>query len=40
LQSTEGQQIREARARSNQAIAAHDFAAIARAWMQDVRVVS
>ena len=32
--------IREARARSNSAIAAHDTAAIARPWMNDVHVVS
>jgi ketosteroid isomerase-like protein len=32
--------IREARARSNAAIAAHDPAGIARAWMTDVHVVS
>jgi ketosteroid isomerase-like protein len=32
--------IREARARSNQAIAAHDLAAIAREWMEDLHVVS
>jgi ketosteroid isomerase-like protein len=34
------QLIRDARARSNQAIAAHDLAAIAREWMADVHVVS
>jgi ketosteroid isomerase-like protein len=34
------QLIRDARARSNQAIAAHDVAAIARVWMEDVHVVS
>lgn len=32
--------IRETRARSNAAIAAHDLAGIARAWMPDVHVVS
>jgi ketosteroid isomerase-like protein len=32
--------IREARARSNAAIAAHDLDDIARAWMADVHVVS
>ena len=32
--------IREARARSNAAIAAHDPAAIARVWMDDVHVTS
>jgi ketosteroid isomerase-like protein len=32
--------IREARARSNAAIAAHDPVAIAREWMEDVHVVS
>ena len=31
--------IREARARSNAAIAAHDPAAIARLWMDDVHIV-
>jgi uncharacterized protein (TIGR02246 family) len=31
--------IREARARSNAAIAAHDAAAMARLWMEDVHVV-
>jgi len=39
-QSGDEQLIREARARSNQAIAAHDLAAIARVWMEDVNVVS
>jgi ketosteroid isomerase-like protein len=34
------QMIREARARSNQAIAAHDVDAIARFWMDTVHVVS
>jgi ketosteroid isomerase-like protein len=32
--------IREARARSNAAIAAHDVAAIAREWTEDVHVLS
>jgi ketosteroid isomerase-like protein len=32
--------IRDARARSNAAIAAHDPPAIARAWMDDIHVVS
>lgn len=32
--------IRETRARSNDAIAAHDLAGIARAWLPDVHVVS
>ena len=32
--------IRDARGRSNQAIAAHDLAGIARVWMPDVHVVS
>ena len=32
--------IRETRARSNDAIAAHDLTGIARAWMPDVHVVS
>jgi ketosteroid isomerase-like protein len=34
------QMIREARARSNQAIAAHDVDAIARVWMDTMHVVS
>ena len=38
--SADEQLIREARARSNAAIAKHDPAAIARAWMEDVHVVS
>ena len=37
--SSEEQMIREARARSNAAIAAHDPAAMARLWMADVHVV-
>jgi ketosteroid isomerase-like protein len=32
--------IRETRARSNAAIAAHDLAGIARAWMPDVHIVT
>lgn len=39
-QSADETSIREARGRSNQAIAAHDLAAIARVWMEDVHVVS
>jgi uncharacterized protein (TIGR02246 family) len=38
-QSTEERMIREARARSNAAIAAHDPAAMARLWIDDVHVV-
>ncbi len=38
-QSSDEQLIREARARSNAAIAAHDPAAIARLWKDDVHVV-
>ena len=38
-QPTDEQIIREARARSNAAIAAHDPVAIARLWMDDVLVV-
>lgn len=38
-QSTDEQLIREARARSNAAIRAHDAAAMARLWMDDVHVV-
>jgi ketosteroid isomerase-like protein len=40
LQPADEPLIREARARSNQAIAAHDLAGIARVWMKDVHVVS
>jgi ketosteroid isomerase-like protein len=40
LQSGDERLIRDARARSNQAIAAHDLAAIARAWVENVHVVS
>jgi ketosteroid isomerase-like protein len=39
-QPGDAQLIRDARARSNQAIAAHDLAAIARVWMENVHVVS
>jgi uncharacterized protein (TIGR02246 family) len=39
-QPTDEEMIRAARARSNAAIAAHDPAAIARVWMEDVHVVS
>jgi ketosteroid isomerase-like protein len=38
-QSNDQQLIREARARSNAAIAAHDPPAIAKLWMDDVHVV-
>jgi ketosteroid isomerase-like protein len=38
--SADDQLIREARARSNAAIAAHDPVAIAREWMDDIHVVS
>jgi ketosteroid isomerase-like protein len=37
---TDEQAIRDSRARSNAAIAAHDVAGIARAWVNDVHVVS
>jgi ketosteroid isomerase-like protein len=40
LQPGDEQLIREARARSNAAIVAHDPAAVARVWMADVHVVS
>jgi uncharacterized protein (TIGR02246 family) len=40
LQPRDDDMIRAARARSNAAIAAHDPAAIARVWMEDVHVVS
>ena len=39
-QSEDERLIRETRARSNDAIAAHDLMGIARAWMPDVHVVS
>ena len=39
-QTTDEQSIREARARSNRAIAAHDLVAIAREWTADIHVVS
>lgn len=38
--SEDERMIRDARARSNAAIAAHDLDGIARAWMPDVHVVS
>jgi ketosteroid isomerase-like protein len=38
--STDERMIREARARSNAAIAAHDVAAIAREWMDDIHVLA
>ena len=38
--STDERQIRDARARSNAAIAAHDLPAIAGEWMTDIHVVS
>jgi ketosteroid isomerase-like protein len=38
-QRTDEQLIREARARSNAAIRAHDTAAMARLWMDDVHVI-
>lgn len=37
---TDEQIIRDARARSNASIAAHDVAGIARAWMNDIHVFS
>ena len=40
LQPGDDQLIREARARSNQAIAAHDLAGIARVWMENVHVAT
>jgi ketosteroid isomerase-like protein len=40
LQSDDEQVIRDARARSNKAIAAHDLEAIAGVWMEDVHIVS
>jgi ketosteroid isomerase-like protein len=39
-QAGEEQLIREARARSNQAIATHDVAGIARVWMENVHIVT
>lgn len=39
-QSSDEQAIREARARSNTAIAAHDAAALANGWATDVSIVS
>ncbi len=38
--SPDEEMIREARARSNRAIAAHDLPGIAAAWMDDVHIVS
>ena len=40
VQSDDEALIRAARARSNQAIAAHDLAGIARAWTADVHIVT
>jgi uncharacterized protein (TIGR02246 family) len=40
LQSSEEQLIRDARARSNKAIAAHDLTGIAALWMHDVHIVT
>jgi ketosteroid isomerase-like protein len=40
MQQSDEELIRAARGRSNQAIAAHDLDNIARAWMNDVHVVS
>jgi ketosteroid isomerase-like protein len=39
-QSDDERLIRSARARSNQAIAAHDLTVIASVWMEDVHIVS
>ena len=39
-QTADDRMIRDARARSNAAIAAHDPAGIAQAWMEDVHVTS
>jgi ketosteroid isomerase-like protein len=39
-QAGDEQRIREARDRSNAAIAAHDTAAMARLWMEDLHVVA
>lgn len=39
-QSDDEQMIRAVRARSNAAIAAHDPAAMARTWMEDIHIVS
>ncbi len=39
-QSADEQLIREARARSNQAIAAHDLAGIASVWMENVHIAT
>jgi uncharacterized protein (TIGR02246 family) len=40
LQSSDEQLIRDARALSNRAIAAHDLAGIAAIWMDDVHIVT
>ena len=40
LQAGDEQLIRQARERSNQAIAAHDLSGIARAWMEDIHIVT
>ena len=37
---TDEQAIRDSRARSNAAIAAHDVAGIARAWVSDIHIVT
>jgi ketosteroid isomerase-like protein len=39
-QSSDEEMIREARAASNKAIAAHDVPGIAKAWMDDVHIVT
>jgi ketosteroid isomerase-like protein len=39
-QPSDEQSIRDARARSNRAIAAHDLSAIAAEWMDDVHIVT
>jgi ketosteroid isomerase-like protein len=39
-QAPDEQMIRTARARSNQAIAAHDLEGISRVWMEDVQIVT
>jgi ketosteroid isomerase-like protein len=39
-QASDEQLIRDARERSNRAIAVHDLAAVARVWMEDVHIVS
>ena len=40
LQAGDEQLIRQARERSNQAIAAHDLSGIARVWMEDIHIVT